>query len=507
MSNILLDAHVKGSLPSASSVLNPTSSSSPSTSGTNTPSTTSSSSTLQRHPRTPKPPSNPLDAAPSSPQQIYLNLLILEASLRSQYLTLTLRRRKYTFFTLLCILWSLYFGYALFVLGPSPYAYVSVLQKLALGAGVVTLGLFWLSGLQRKTMVFPRKFVGNTNKGLRQFNIKLVSVKLNWRERIMGWLIILPGVPWLCPYESSLPYVPPGEIEKGRPFLEVLRSFLTHGNHAPPAPTPSPGPGTRKRRGSHLPPVDKSRIPTPPPDFPLFLSSPVEEEPLQPSGSHVKLVILPKGFSPDFREGWEIYRQEYWWKENERRAQLRQQLKKLKIQKTQQPSTPPAHTHLHPSSRRITPETSSTFYLGGTSRSPTPEPAGYEEGGSPSPSRRPRRASIKQHPSRRGVAGTLPSTGGERPPIMSPLTPLRSEILPDEAGDISDAGSVRSVAGSLNEGGEGRPSGGRILRGSKKTRGQEKRKSGGKAAGNQGATGGDNSSAGSWGGGLQSSPS
>ncbi|KAF8461690.1 Nem1-Spo7 complex regulatory subunit Spo7, partial [Kalaharituber pfeilii] len=169
----------------------------------------------------------------SSPQQIYLNLLILEASLRSQYLSLTLRRRKYTFFALLLCIWTLNFGYQIFVWGPSPYYYISLLQKLALGAGIATLGLFWLSGLYRKTMVFPRKFVGNTNKGLRQFNIKLVA-----------------------------------------------------------------------------------------------LSQAEEEESLQPSGSHVKLVILPKGFSPTFREGWEVFRNDYWWKENERRAKLRQQLKK-----------------------------------------------------------------------------------------------------------------------------------------------------------------------------------
>ncbi|KAF8434680.1 Sporulation/nuclear morphology, partial [Terfezia claveryi] len=217
---------------------------------------------------------NPLDAAPSSPQQIYLNLLILEASLRSQYLALTLRRRKYTFFFLLLILWTSYFTHSIFIHGPSPYYYVSLLQKLALGAGVMTLAIFWLSGLHKKTLVFPRKFVGNTNKGLRQFNIKLVSVPLTLCERIVGWLVIFPVVKYIWPRLSQ------------------------------------------------------ARMPTPPLDTaastPSTLTS--DEEPLQPSGSHVKLVILPKGFSPDFREGWEIYRTDYWEKENERRAHLRKQI-------------------------------------------------------------------------------------------------------------------------------------------------------------------------------------
>ncbi|RPB18450.1 hypothetical protein L211DRAFT_843626 [Terfezia boudieri ATCC MYA-4762] len=292
----LLDAHLKGSLPSGlpASAL-----------------------------RTPAPPTNPLDAAPSSPQQIYLNLLILEASLRSQYLALTLRRRKYTFFFLLLILWTSYFTHSIFIHGPSPYYYISLLQKLALGAGVMTLAIFWLSGLHKKTLVFPRKFVGNTNKGLRQFNIKLVSVPLTLCERIVGWLVIFPVVKYIWPWCPALPYIPPGEleVEKGRSFGEVLRGFLKHGHHGPPNPAhasplpphaqiPTPG---RKRR------LSQARMPTPPLDRATSTPSTLipDEEPLQPSGSHVKLVILPKGFSPDFREGWEIYRTEYWEKENE----------------------------------------------------------------------------------------------------------------------------------------------------------------------------------------------
>src|SRR4051794_9722063 len=48
--------------------------------------------------------SDPLSNLPSSPPQIYLNLLILEASLRSQYLHLLSRRRLNTFFVLVLAL-------------------------------------------------------------------------------------------------------------------------------------------------------------------------------------------------------------------------------------------------------------------------------------------------------------------------------------------------------------------------------------------------------------------
>ncbi|ERF76367.1 hypothetical protein EPUS_07074 [Endocarpon pusillum Z07020] len=51
--------------------------------------------------------SDPLSSLPSSPPQIYLNLLILESSLRAQYLQLLSRRRLHTFFLLLLSLSAL----------------------------------------------------------------------------------------------------------------------------------------------------------------------------------------------------------------------------------------------------------------------------------------------------------------------------------------------------------------------------------------------------------------
>ncbi len=50
------------------------------------------------------------------------------------------------------------------------------------------------------------------------------------------------------------------------------------------------------------------------------------EEDLAPGGDYIKLLLLPKPFSPNFRENWETYRMEYWEKENERRAVLRRKV-------------------------------------------------------------------------------------------------------------------------------------------------------------------------------------
>lgn len=51
------------------------------------------------------------------------------------------------------------------------------------------------------------------------------------------------------------------------------------------------------------------------------------EEDVSPGGDYVKLLLLAKPFSPTFRENWELYRTEYWERENERRALLRSKLK------------------------------------------------------------------------------------------------------------------------------------------------------------------------------------
>jgi hypothetical protein len=52
------------------------------------------------------------------------------------------------------------------------------------------------------------------------------------------------------------------------------------------------------------------------------------EEDISAGGDYVKLLLLPKPFTPDFRENWELYRTEYWEKENERRAELRKRVKR-----------------------------------------------------------------------------------------------------------------------------------------------------------------------------------
>ncbi|KAI9869667.1 MAG: hypothetical protein M1830_005238, partial [Pleopsidium flavum] len=223
---------------------------------------------------------------------IYLNLLILEASLRSQYLTLRARRRQHTFFLLLLTSWIAYFFYALFLrpredgrgLGGSVYWVVEIAEKVALMGGMVTGILIWGTGQWQRGVRWPRRWVGIANRGLRVMNTKIVVVTGPW------WREMLSHLSFLFPYSSFFP-------SPGSSYHYVDRGLEKSSHYT--ASYGNPGSGNVHR-----------------------------EEDLAPGGDYIKLLLLPKPFSPDFRENWELYRTEYWERENERRAQLRQRVKK-----------------------------------------------------------------------------------------------------------------------------------------------------------------------------------
>lgn len=332
-------------------------------------------------PSLPKPPlipSNPLDSAPSSPSQIYLNLLILETSLRSQYLNLLARRRKFTFFLVVLFMWMSFFLYRFFVLGGSPYYYISHLEKLGLGGSVVTGALYYTTGLYHKTIVEPRRFVSVANRGLRGFNVKLVKIPLSaweWLSWWWGWYTFRPRM-------LKLPATP------------APRRRLSSTIKRPIQPLTSTSSAARSHSIAS----------------PLAHEQAEEEEEVEeylPGGLHIKLVILPKGFSPDFREGWEIYRTEYWERENEAR--------KIRLAKRGIPvAEPPQEKRL----RRLSRSGSISSHRG---RTPTPEPEALP----PDRKRKGSTASIKRRS----------------------LISLSKAGLP---GDISDSGSTTSVIGEMD---------------------------------------------------------
>ncbi|MCJ1459918.1 hypothetical protein MMC28_010297 [Mycoblastus sanguinarius] len=237
---------------------------------------------------TPLLPSDLLATLPSSPPQIYLNLLILEASLRSQYLTLRARRRQNTFFLFLLTIWIAWFSYLLFLrpredgsgVGGSVYWVVEMGEKVALMGGVVTGMLIWGTGQWDRGVRWPRRWVGVANRGLRSVNAKIVVIKGPWWKELLGHLS------FLFPYSSFFP-------AQGSSYHYIDPVVEKQG---------SSGLGSALEEDCDMP----------------------REEDLSPGGDYIKLLLLPKPFSPDFRENWELYRLEYWERENERRTHLRQ---------------------------------------------------------------------------------------------------------------------------------------------------------------------------------------
>ncbi|CAB62097.1 serine/threonine protein phosphatase (Nem1-Spo7 complex) regulatory subunit [Schizosaccharomyces pombe] len=110
---------------------------------------------------------------------VYHNLLILEASFRKTYLQLQVRRQKYMAFYVSLLVWNFYFGYRVFY-RISKYSLIDLTYKLCLLCGIVTLLLFYFSGLYRTTIVYPSRYVQQVNKAMRFFNIRLVITPVPW---------------------------------------------------------------------------------------------------------------------------------------------------------------------------------------------------------------------------------------------------------------------------------------------------------------------------------------
>lgn len=243
---------------------------------------------------------DPLSNTPSSPSMVYLNLLILEASLRAQFLELRARKRHHTFFLTLLTLWVAFFGYRLYFapredgrgVGGSIYWAVEGAQKVCFMGGIITAILIWATGIWDRGIRWPRRWFAISNRGLRGFNCKLVIIRQPW------WAEALSTAGFFLTYgvfshtaSSSYRHVEPDLLREVEKQLQ-----LSNSSH-PTLILPQED----EERGGH-------------------------EEDLAPGGDYVKLLLLAKPFSATFRENWELYRTEYWERENERRALLRKKV-------------------------------------------------------------------------------------------------------------------------------------------------------------------------------------
>ena len=231
---------------------------------------------------------------------IYLNLLILEASLRAQFLELRARKRHHTFFLTLLTIWIACFGYALFLapredgrgVGGSIYWAVEGAEKVCFMGGIITAILVWATGIWERGIRWPRRWFVISNRGLRGFNCKLVIIRRPW------WAEALSTIGFFLTY-GLFSYTASSSYRYVEPFLlrEVEKELQLSSDSHPTLVLPHED----EERGGN-------------------------EEDLAPGGDYVKLLLLAKPFSATFRENWELYRTEYWEKENERRALLRQKV-------------------------------------------------------------------------------------------------------------------------------------------------------------------------------------
>ncbi|CCE65419.1 hypothetical protein TPHA_0L00630 [Tetrapisispora phaffii CBS 4417] len=249
------------------------------------------------------------DISPAS--MIFRNLLILEDDLRRQASEQKWLRRQFTSFltVLFCIAaFSIYALYFMDIYNASettskltsdissqvqkvacetitsyqttkktaeePLLHRSVL-KITIIFITVTFALFHISGEYKRTIVIPRKFFSLTNKGLRQFNVKLVKVENTMNERLTDLIRFITRIS-----AKVIIYVLTKFI-----FLKPTNIIVTFWN------------GVKVRSQPRIGAVD------------------------------VKLVLNPRAFTAEVREGWEIYRDEFWAREGMRRRQHKHNLK------------------------------------------------------------------------------------------------------------------------------------------------------------------------------------
>ncbi|SCU90508.1 LANO_0D09010g1_1 [Lachancea nothofagi CBS 11611] len=207
------------------------------------------------------------DISPAS--MIFRNLLILEDGLRRQARKQKILKWQFTLFLSLLIGIAASVFYELYFSQETVRGVYKVALQFILIFILVTVVLFHLSGEYRRTIVIPRKFFTSTNKGIRQFNVKLVKV----RNTIPDLSIDL--VRWMC---RKAALVNLAMSRKILPSRMVEKSWTSR-----------------------------------------FWNSVALRSQPRIGAIDVKIVLNPRAFSAEIREGWEIYRDEFWAREGARR--------------------------------------------------------------------------------------------------------------------------------------------------------------------------------------------
>ncbi|AMD18828.1 HBL074Cp [Eremothecium sinecaudum] len=214
------------------------------------------------------------DISPAS--KIFRNLLILEDDLRRQAREQKLLKWQFTLFLSSLMGVAGFAFYELYFSQENIQGLYRVMLQFIFVFIMITVVLFHLSGEYRRTIVIPRKFFTNTNKGIRKFNFKLVKVKTSFSDQVADLVRFI---------SRSL----------AQANIWLLKIIL-------PA--------------SYL----ENAFP-----YRFWRSVEIRSQP-RIGAVNIKLVLYPRAFSAEIREGWEIYRDEFWAREGARRRRLVNQL-------------------------------------------------------------------------------------------------------------------------------------------------------------------------------------
>lgn len=196
---------------------------------------------------------------------VFRNLLILEDGLRIQSKEQRMLKWQFTLFLAGMAGIAAFSFYELYFSSEDVTGlYRMGLQFLMIFISV-TIALFHLSGEYKRTMIIPRRFFVNANKGMRQFNLKLVKVKSTWLQK----------------------------------YIDTIRMIVRR---------------IAKSNMSLLKTIGAQNT-----ALYLFWSSLSIRCQPRLGAVDVKLVLNAKAFSAEIREGWEIYRDEFWKRETVRR--------------------------------------------------------------------------------------------------------------------------------------------------------------------------------------------
>ena len=203
----------------------------------------------------------------SPASMVFRNLLILEDDLRSQSRRLRVLRLQFTaFLSTLAGIAAFSFYLLYFSDEPAQGVYRFILQFSLLFI-MITVVLFHLSGQYKRTIIIPRRFFMSTNKGIRPFNLKLVKVHSTIDEKFTDLVRFIT---------RKIAYLNQWFLQKILMLGEanaVVQFWV----------------GVAIRSQPRIGAVD------------------------------VKLILNPRAFNAEIREGWEIYRDEFWAREGARR--------------------------------------------------------------------------------------------------------------------------------------------------------------------------------------------